>query len=40
MYLTVEVEREEDGGWIAEVLELVGVLVYGEWRDQTIAPAE
>ncbi len=29
MKLTVEVEREEDGRWIAEVLELPGILAYG-----------
>ena len=25
----IEVERETDGGWLAEVLELPGVLAYG-----------
>jgi len=25
----VEIEREEDGGWLAEVPELPGVLAYG-----------
>jgi hypothetical protein len=29
---TVELEREADGRWIAEVLELPGVLVYGTDR--------
>lgn len=29
LLLTIEVEREEDGRWIAEVLELPGVLAYG-----------
>jgi hypothetical protein len=27
-HLTIEVEQEEDGRWIAEVLEIPGVLVY------------
>jgi predicted RNase H-like HicB family nuclease len=27
--LTIESEQEEDGRWIAEILELPGVLVYG-----------
>ncbi|HEY3909471.1 MAG TPA: type II toxin-antitoxin system HicB family antitoxin [Stellaceae bacterium] len=27
--LTIEIEREQDGRWIGEVLELPGVLVYG-----------
>lgn len=29
MILTIEVEREEDGRWIAEVLEIPGALAYG-----------
>lgn len=37
---TVEIEREEDGRWIAEVPDLAGVLVYGESRDQAVARAE
>jgi len=28
--LSVEVEQEEDGRWIAEIPELPGVLAYGE----------
>lgn len=40
MNLTVEVEREEDGRWIAEVPDLTGVLAYGESRDQAVARAE
>jgi predicted RNase H-like HicB family nuclease len=40
MHLTVEVEREEDGRWIAEVPDLAGVLAYGESRDQVVARAE
>ena len=40
MHLNVEVEREEDGRWIAEVPGLPGVLAYGESRDQAIARAE
>jgi predicted RNase H-like HicB family nuclease len=35
--LTIELEREEDGRWIAEVPALPGVLCYGETRDQAIA---
>ena len=34
---TVETEQEEDGRWIAEILEIPGVLVYGETRQQAIA---
>lgn len=40
MKLTLEVEQEEDGRWIAEVPDLPGVLVYGESREQAIARAE
>jgi predicted RNase H-like HicB family nuclease len=32
--LTIEVEREEDGRWIAEVAALPGVLAYGATRDE------
>jgi predicted RNase H-like HicB family nuclease len=32
MHFQIEVEREEDGGWIAEVTDLPGVMVYGEDR--------
>ncbi len=30
MKLTIEVERETDGRWIAEVVELSGVMAYGK----------
>jgi predicted RNase H-like HicB family nuclease len=32
MTLTIELDREADGRWIAEVLELSGVMVYGPSR--------
>jgi len=32
--MLVEIEREEDGRWIAEVPELQGVMAYGENRDE------
>jgi predicted RNase H-like HicB family nuclease len=34
---TVEVEHETDGRWIAEVVELPGVLAYGSSQDEAIA---
>jgi len=37
MTLTIEIEREEDGRWIAEVPGLSGVLCYGGTRDEAIA---
>jgi predicted RNase H-like HicB family nuclease len=40
MHLNVEVEREEDGRWIAEIPDLSGVLAYGETREQALARAE
>jgi predicted RNase H-like HicB family nuclease len=38
--LTVEVERELDGRWLAEVLELPGVLAYGESREEAAQRAQ
>jgi len=35
--LSIELERETDGRWIAEVIELPGVLAYGTTRDEAIA---
>jgi predicted RNase H-like HicB family nuclease len=40
MNFTVEFEREEDGSWLAEVLELPGVLAYGETSDEAIAKVQ
>jgi predicted RNase H-like HicB family nuclease len=37
---TVEIDREDDGRWIAEVLELPGVLAYGDSQQQAVARAE
>jgi predicted RNase H-like HicB family nuclease len=34
---TIELEREEDGRWIAEVPDLPGVLCYGQDRDEAVA---
>lgn len=38
--LQVEIEREEDGRWIAEVEELPGVLAYGATREVAIERAK
>jgi len=40
MKLKVDVEREEDGRWIAEVSELPGVLVYGDSPERAQAKAQ
>ncbi len=37
MTFTVDYEQEEDGRWIAEVLELPGVMVYGATRQEALA---
>lgn len=38
--MKIEIERETDGRWIAEISELPGVMVYGDTRKQAIAKAE
>ena len=35
--MKIEIEREDDGRWIAEVPDLAGVLVYGKTREEAIA---
>lgn len=37
---SVEVEKEMDGRWIAEVTELPGVLAYGKSREEAIRRAQ
>ena len=38
--LSVEMEQEVDGRWIAEVVELPGVLAYGGTRDEARAKVQ
>ena len=38
--LTIELEREEDGRWIADVPALPGVMVYGQTRAEALAAVE
>ena len=38
--MEIEIEREDDGRWIAEVPELPGVMAYGDSRNEAIAKAE
>ena len=40
MKYTVEMEREVDGRWIAEVPEIPGAMCYGTTRAEAIAHAE
>ena len=38
--MKIEVEQETDGRWIAEVLDLNGVMAYGESKEIAISKAE
>ncbi len=40
MELIVELDREEDGRWIAEIPSIPGVMVYGESRDAALRTVE
>jgi predicted RNase H-like HicB family nuclease len=40
MNLKIEVERENDGRWIAEVMELPGCLAYGKTQKDALAKAK
>ncbi len=40
MKFTIETERENDGRWLAEVVELPGVLVYGDSVEEATAKAQ
>lgn len=38
--MKVEVEQEEDGRWIAEVIEIPGAMAYGASRDEAVSRVE
>lgn len=38
--MNIEIEREEDGRWIAEVPDLPGVMTYGQSREEAISKVE
>ena len=40
MQLTIEYEQEEDGRWLAEVLELPGTVAYGESPEEAVSKAK
>ncbi len=40
MKFTLEVEREDDGRWLAEVVKLPGPLAYGASEEEAMARAE
>ena len=37
MNFRIDVSREDDGRWIAEIEDLPGVLTYGHTRDEAVA---
>jgi len=40
MRFTIEYEQDDDGRWLAEVLELSGVLAYGATPEEAVARAK
>ena len=40
MKLQIELDRETDGRWIAEVPDLAGVMAYGQTRDEALAKVQ
>ncbi|MBI5193434.1 MAG: type II toxin-antitoxin system HicB family antitoxin [Nitrospirae bacterium] len=40
MRFSIETEQEVDGRWIAEIVEIPGVMKYGKSREEAIAQAE
>jgi predicted RNase H-like HicB family nuclease len=40
MNFTIELEQENDGRWLAEVIDLPGVLVYGQTKEEALAKVQ
>ena len=40
MRFEVEFDREDDGRWIAEIINLPGAMAYGETREMALAAVE
>jgi predicted RNase H-like HicB family nuclease len=40
MPFTIEVEQEDDGRWLTEIVELPGVLAYGDTRETAVAKVQ
>ena len=38
--MKIEIEREHDGRWIAEIPDLPGVMSYGQSREEAVAKAK
>jgi predicted RNase H-like HicB family nuclease len=37
MNFTIEIEQEQDGRFLAEVMDFLGVLAYGQTREEAVA---
>jgi len=40
MKIRIELDREDDGRWIVEALELPGVMTYGATREEAVSNTE
>jgi len=40
MRLKIETEREQDGRWLADVVDLPGTVAYGNTRDEALTAVE
>ena len=40
LIMKIEIEREDDGRWIAEIPELPGVMAYGDNRNEAVSKAK
>lgn len=40
MALSIEIGREDDGRWLAEMTELPGVMAYGQTRQEALEKAQ
>lgn len=40
MSLNIDIDREEDGRWIAEIHAIPGVMVYGQTRAEAVAKVQ
>ena len=40
MTFAVEIEREDDGRWLADLVELPGVLAYGDTKQTALSRAQ
>ena len=38
--MTIEIEQEEDGRWLSEVMEIPGVMAYGQTREEAVKRAQ